>query len=241
MGRENSSVSGVVVGYTQLKDAVDTIIIDCQVPSFANRDRRERWKPHLVIIIVMVLEGMMFKPLSLSFSALMRLETMIPRLARYEKRPKSRIMKVITDWMNFMIHQFASMTNVTSETINYRYGDDEKLIWIENKCVDKDFCENNIGVRKIFQYDDTIGNKGKVLHYDDMLADQQAKAKDKANRRKPNELRSVGPRMAELLSHLGSQNEMGSGSVTGGGSGEGGDNDEGGNDDECFHLWRIYP
>ncbi|GJU77731.1 CSC1-like protein [Tanacetum coccineum] len=150
IGRENSSVSGVVVGYTQLKDAINTIIIDCHIPTFANRDRLERWKPHLVIIIVMILEG--------------------------------------------------------------------------------------------YECDDTIGNKGKVLQYDDMLADQQAKAEakadDKANRRKQDGLRSVGPRMAELLSHLGSQNDMGSGSGSGGGSG--GD-DEGGDDDECFHLWCIYP
>nr|GEW42256.1 hypothetical protein [Tanacetum cinerariifolium] len=54
MGHENSSVSGVVIGYTQLKDAIDTIIIDPHVLTFASRDRRERWKPHLVIIIVMV-------------------------------------------------------------------------------------------------------------------------------------------------------------------------------------------
>nr|GEY80265.1 CSC1-like protein At1g32090 [Tanacetum cinerariifolium] len=51
-----------------------------------------------------------------------------------------------------------------------------------------------------------------------MLADQQAKAEakveDKANRRKQDELISVDPRMAESLSHLGSQNEMGSGSGT---------------------------
>nr|GFC42810.1 hypothetical protein [Tanacetum cinerariifolium] len=152
MGHENSSVSGVVVGYTQLKDAIDTIIIDCHVPTFASRDRRGRWKPHLVIIIVMVLKGMRFKPLSLSFSGLMRLETMILRLARDEKRPKS-------------------MTNVVTK---------------EKSCI--------------------------------MLVDQQAKAEakveDKANRRKQDELISVDHRMAELLSHLGSQNEMGSGSGT---------------------------
>ncbi|GJU77732.1 hypothetical protein Tco_1274802 [Tanacetum coccineum] len=117
MGRENSSVSGVVVRYTQLKDVIDTIIIDRHVPTFANRDRHEQWKPHLVIIIVTALEGR--------------------------------------------------------------------------------------------------GNKEKVLHYDDMLADQQAKgeakAEDKANR------------------------------GTGGGSDEGGDDDEGWDDDECFLLWCIYP
>ncbi|GKA91691.1 hypothetical protein Tco_0813616, partial [Tanacetum coccineum] len=56
----------------------------------------------------------------------------------------------------------------------------------------------------------------------DMPADQQAKAEDKANRRKQDELRSVGPRMTELLSHLGSQYEMGSCSETGGKSGESG-------------------
>ncbi|GJT32851.1 hypothetical protein Tco_0923270 [Tanacetum coccineum] len=56
----------------------------------------------------------------------------------------------------------------------------------------------------------------------DMPADQQAKAEDKANRRKQDELRSVGPRMTELLSHLGSQYEMGSCSETGGRSGESG-------------------
>ncbi|GJU77730.1 hypothetical protein Tco_1274800, partial [Tanacetum coccineum] len=99
MGRKNSSVSGLVVGYIQLKDVIDTIIIDRHVLNFANRDRRERWKPHLVIIIVMVLEGR--------------------------------------------------------------------------------------------------GNKGKVLHYDDMLTDRQAKgeakADDKANQRKQDELRIVGP------------------------------------------------
>ncbi|GJX73768.1 hypothetical protein Tco_0312363, partial [Tanacetum coccineum] len=56
----------------------------------------------------------------------------------------------------------------------------------------------------------------------DMPADLQAKAEDKANQRKQDELRSVGPRMTELLSHLGSQYEMGSCSETGGRSGESG-------------------
>nr|GEY13574.1 hypothetical protein [Tanacetum cinerariifolium] len=65
------------------------------------------------------------------------------------------------------------MTNVVGGTINYRYGDD---------------------------YGD--GNKRKFLHYDDMLEDQQAKVEDKDNRQKQDELRSVGPRMVKLLSHL---------------------------------------
>ncbi|GKD13747.1 hypothetical protein Tco_1198154 [Tanacetum coccineum] len=141
-----NGIEGLSVGFNELKDAVEKILIEPNIPTSDNKKKPyERLKVSLLTIIVMVLEGARFKPFSRVITLAMR-----PTIKCQKTKPIK-----ISPWMKEMSRHFSYMTKVAKGDKPFKHVRTKKrkeekakekgLLWIHEKFNDQGYCIEELG------------------------------------------------------------------------------------------------